>query len=517
MIPHNTHLHIGSLLFEDVDQIDLTGPFEVLSRLPNATYRICGKTAALVRDLKGLRLTPDATLADAPALDVLHVPGGFGQEALMEDAEVLGWIRQQASGACSIFSVCTGALLCGGAGLLKGRRATIHWSSVSPAALFQCDPRQRTGCRRRRVGFCCRRHGGHRRRLTPRRRVARRRGRTGLPAQHGLCAGTALRQRHTRDSAIPDPGTGASIGADDHNSARTNGPSLRRQTRYRRSSHGQRMASPAPDWLARTEGLLARLPTAPSLKIAASTSARSDSPDELSRSQDRIRPRALEAGAAAIAVGIRHDPEHRGRDGELIGSDQQPRRPVRQCAWRQLHPSAGSDCVAHQRGDQQQHMGRGVPYGTGSQGRHRSGGCPGHPRGPFAEGQQTGRAVGPGEDDDPKAWTSRRRGHQSIPRGGVGQRSPLESDRRGRRVDDHELHGQRHQAASRSAVSGTRLAGLFHRCGFSAMLRQRVQAQLPASHAAGTGSRATPSACPSASCRPAAAGGPAASPALRRI
>lgn len=129
MIPHDTHLRIGSLLFDGVDQIDLTGPFEVLSRIPNATYRIYGKTAEPVRDLKGLRLTPDAALADAPPLDVLHVPGGFGQEALMEDAEVLAWIRQQAAGAHSIFSVCTGALLCGAAGLLKGRRATTHWAS----------------------------------------------------------------------------------------------------------------------------------------------------------------------------------------------------------------------------------------------------------------------------------------------------------------------------------------------------------------------------------------------------
>jgi cyclohexyl-isocyanide hydratase len=68
MIPHDTHLHIGSLLFEGVDQIDLTGPFEVLSRIPNATYCIYSKTAAPVRDLKGLRLTPDATLADATSL-----------------------------------------------------------------------------------------------------------------------------------------------------------------------------------------------------------------------------------------------------------------------------------------------------------------------------------------------------------------------------------------------------------------------------------------------------------------
>jgi cyclohexyl-isocyanide hydratase len=140
MIPHDTHLHIGSLVFEGIDQIDLTGPFEVLSRIPNATYRIYGKTAAPVRDLKGLWLTPDAPLADAPSLDVLHVPGGFGQESLMEDTEVLGWIRLQAAGACRIFSVCTGALLCGAAGILIGRRATTHWASFHLLPYFGAIP-----------------------------------------------------------------------------------------------------------------------------------------------------------------------------------------------------------------------------------------------------------------------------------------------------------------------------------------------------------------------------------------
>jgi cyclohexyl-isocyanide hydratase len=140
VIPHDTHLHIGSLLFEGVDQIDLTGPFEVLSRIPNSTYRIYGKTVEPIRDVKGLQLAPDAALADAPPLDVLHVPGGFGQEALMEDVEVLAWIRQQAAGACSIFSVCTGALLCGAAGLLKGRRATTHWASFHLLPFFGAIP-----------------------------------------------------------------------------------------------------------------------------------------------------------------------------------------------------------------------------------------------------------------------------------------------------------------------------------------------------------------------------------------
>jgi len=140
MIRHDTHLHIGSLLFEGVDQIDLTGPFEVLSRIPNATYRIYSKVAAPVRDMKGLWLMSDASIAEAPPLDVLHVPGGYGQEALMEDTEVLSWIRQQARGACRIFSVCTGALLCGAAGLLRGRRATTHWSSLHLLPYFGAIP-----------------------------------------------------------------------------------------------------------------------------------------------------------------------------------------------------------------------------------------------------------------------------------------------------------------------------------------------------------------------------------------
>jgi cyclohexyl-isocyanide hydratase len=140
MIPHDVHLQIGSLLFEGLDQLDLTGPFEVLSRIPNSTYHIYAKTADSVRDMKGLRLTPDATLAEAPPLDILHVPGGFGQEALMEDEEVLAWIRRQAAGACGIFSVCTGALLCGAAGLLRGRRATTHWASFHLLPLFGAIP-----------------------------------------------------------------------------------------------------------------------------------------------------------------------------------------------------------------------------------------------------------------------------------------------------------------------------------------------------------------------------------------
>src|ERR1700677_876875 len=140
MISPDTHLQIGSLLFEGVDQIDLTGPFEVLSRLPNATYRIYAKSAGPVRDAMGLRIIPDATLAEAPQLDILHIPGGPGQEGLMEDQEVLGWLRRQAEGAKKVLSVCTGALLFGGAGLIHGRRATTHWASFHLLPWFGAIP-----------------------------------------------------------------------------------------------------------------------------------------------------------------------------------------------------------------------------------------------------------------------------------------------------------------------------------------------------------------------------------------
>jgi cyclohexyl-isocyanide hydratase len=138
--PLDTHLLIGSLMFDGMDQIDLTGPFEVLSRVPNSTYRTYAKTVLPVRDLHGLRLIPDATLGQAPPLDVLHVPGGSGQEALMEDQEVIAWIQKQAAGALYIFSVCTGALLCGAAGLLEGRRATTHWSCLQLLPYFGATP-----------------------------------------------------------------------------------------------------------------------------------------------------------------------------------------------------------------------------------------------------------------------------------------------------------------------------------------------------------------------------------------
>ncbi|KAA6465290.1 DJ-1/PfpI family protein [Acidobacteria bacterium AB60] len=122
-------LSVGCLIFEQMDQIDFTGPFEVLSRMPETTVQIIGKELSPVRDIQGLQLTPDVSIAKAGSFDVLVVPGGYGQQALMHDEEVLTVIRTHVHAENLLFSVCTGALLCGAAGVLEGRQVTTHWSA----------------------------------------------------------------------------------------------------------------------------------------------------------------------------------------------------------------------------------------------------------------------------------------------------------------------------------------------------------------------------------------------------
>jgi cyclohexyl-isocyanide hydratase len=122
-------LSVGCLIYERMDQIDFTGPFEVLSRMPETTIRIIGKEVAPVRDVQGLRLSPDLSIAEAGLFDVLLVPGGHGQQALMRDEEVLALIRKHVQKEKLLLSVCTGALLCGAAGVLTGRQVTTHWSA----------------------------------------------------------------------------------------------------------------------------------------------------------------------------------------------------------------------------------------------------------------------------------------------------------------------------------------------------------------------------------------------------
>jgi cyclohexyl-isocyanide hydratase len=121
-------MNIGMLLYPGLTQLDLTGPFEVLHRIPGATVHLAWKTRDPIRADSGLGLVPSTTLGDTPPLDVVMVPGGFGQIALMDDDEVLDWLRRHARAAKYVTAVCTGALVLGAAGLLDGYRATTHWA-----------------------------------------------------------------------------------------------------------------------------------------------------------------------------------------------------------------------------------------------------------------------------------------------------------------------------------------------------------------------------------------------------
>jgi cyclohexyl-isocyanide hydratase len=128
--------HIGMLLFPGLTQLDLTGPFEVLHRVPDTEVHLLWKDTAPVRAGSGLAILPTAALEAAPPLDVVFVPGGFGQVELMGDEAVLAFLREHGGRARYVTAVCTGSLLLGAAGLLAGYQATTHWAYVDLLARF---------------------------------------------------------------------------------------------------------------------------------------------------------------------------------------------------------------------------------------------------------------------------------------------------------------------------------------------------------------------------------------------
>ena len=128
------------LLFPQVTQLDLTGPAQVLSRLGRATVDLVAKTRDPVPTDAGFSLLPTATFDDAVQPDILCVPGGFGVNDAIDDADTLAWVKRAAAGATWVTSVCTGSLILGAAGLLKGYRATSHWAQHHHLASFGAIP-----------------------------------------------------------------------------------------------------------------------------------------------------------------------------------------------------------------------------------------------------------------------------------------------------------------------------------------------------------------------------------------
>ena len=131
---------IGLLLFPNLTQLDLTGPYEVFIRFPDTDVHLLWKTLDPVIAGGGMRLLPTATFAESPQLDLICVPGGAGMNPLLNDEETLDFVRRQALGARYVTSVCTGSLVLGAAGLLRGRKATTHWMSLTMLATFGCTP-----------------------------------------------------------------------------------------------------------------------------------------------------------------------------------------------------------------------------------------------------------------------------------------------------------------------------------------------------------------------------------------
>ena len=131
---------IGMLIFPRLTQLDMTGPYEVLARLPDTKVELLARTLTPVTTDRGMQIVPTTTYADCPPLDVVMVPGGPGQQDLMEDEEALSFLCKQAAGAKFVTSVCTGSLVLGAAGLLKGKRATCHWAAIDHLKLLGAIP-----------------------------------------------------------------------------------------------------------------------------------------------------------------------------------------------------------------------------------------------------------------------------------------------------------------------------------------------------------------------------------------
>lgn len=132
--------HVGFLLYPNLTQLDLTGPAQFLARAPGAKAHYIWKTLGPVPSDAGLSLMPTTTFKDCPQLDLICVPGGAGQVALMTDDETLDFLRKQSAGAKYVTSVCTGSLVLGAAGLLKGYKSACHWAWRDYLTAFGATP-----------------------------------------------------------------------------------------------------------------------------------------------------------------------------------------------------------------------------------------------------------------------------------------------------------------------------------------------------------------------------------------
>ena len=137
-------MRIAFLIFDDLTVLDAIGPFEVLCRIPGAEVMFVGETVGIKRaDPKSLGIVADYSIADVTSADILVVPGGRGEAQVREKPHMLEWVRQIDKTTQWTTSVCTGALVLGAAGLLKGRPATTHWARLEKLREFGAEPQSK--------------------------------------------------------------------------------------------------------------------------------------------------------------------------------------------------------------------------------------------------------------------------------------------------------------------------------------------------------------------------------------
>lgn len=136
-------MKIAILVFDGITALDAIGPYEVLRSVPGWEVQFVGKERGEVRaDSGALGLSADHALGDVDAAEMVLVPGGQGNRALLEDEEVLGWLRRLDAGTKWTTSVCTGSMVLGAAGLLEGKRATCHWAFLEELRAYGAAPVQ---------------------------------------------------------------------------------------------------------------------------------------------------------------------------------------------------------------------------------------------------------------------------------------------------------------------------------------------------------------------------------------
>ncbi|UIJ83192.1 DJ-1/PfpI family protein [Rhizobium leguminosarum] len=131
---------IGFVMFSGMTQLDLTGPWEVLTRVPNARCHLLADDHAPVRSASGMSIVPTMRFEDCDKLDIVVIPGGPGHLEAMLDDRILAFLRKHQPSCQYLMAACTGTLIVAAAGLARGYNCTTHWTAIHRLAAFGATP-----------------------------------------------------------------------------------------------------------------------------------------------------------------------------------------------------------------------------------------------------------------------------------------------------------------------------------------------------------------------------------------